>query len=129
MATYSLVRSHVSTRSRPLPIPSATFRLISGFFIAALTVASSYPASRSPLWATRIPPNQIESRSRSAGSPALPTPMTTRPQLASSPAIAVFTRGEFPIHHASLRPEDFHFSPFTLTSTHLPPPPSPPPHP
>src|SRR3712207_8412496 len=30
-------------------------------------------------------------------SPALPTAMTTRPQLASSPATAVFTRGELAI--------------------------------
>ena len=42
-------------------------------------------------------PNQIASRSRSAGSPALPTAMTTRPQLASSPAMAVFTSGELAI--------------------------------
>ena len=34
------------------------------------------------------------SLSRSAGSPALPTAMTTRPQLASSPAMAVLTSGE-----------------------------------
>ena len=32
--------------------------------------------------------------SRSAGSPALPTAITTRPQLASSPAMAVLTSGE-----------------------------------
>ena len=37
----------------------------------------------------------MDSRSRSAGSPALPTAMTIRPQLASSPAMAVFTSGEF----------------------------------
>ena len=43
---------------------------------------------------------QIERRSRSAGSPALPTAMTTRPQLASSPATAVFTSGEFAIDMA-----------------------------
>src|SRR5664280_3886876 len=67
MAMYSLVRSQVSTRSRPLPRPSATFRLISGFFIAALTSASSLAGSRAPLCATRMPPNQIESLSRSAG--------------------------------------------------------------
>ncbi|MCY1544630.1 hypothetical protein D9M68_805270 [compost metagenome] len=35
----------------------------------------------------------MASRSRSAGSPALPTAMTTRPQLASSPAMAVLTKG------------------------------------
>ena len=38
-----------------------------------------------------------ESLSRSAGSPALPTAMTIRPQLASSPATAVFTSGELAI--------------------------------
>jgi hypothetical protein len=48
-----------------------------------------------PRLATRMPLNEIESLSRSAGSPALPTAITTRSQLASSPAIAVFTSGEF----------------------------------
>ena len=42
-----------------------------------------------------MPLKAIESLSRLAGSPALPTAITTRPQLASSPAIAVFTSGEF----------------------------------
>jgi hypothetical protein len=50
-------------------------------------------------------PNQIDSLSRSAGSPALPTAITTRPQLASSPAIAVFTSGELAIESAILRAE------------------------
>src|SRR5262245_41652380 len=50
-----------------------------------------------------MPLNQIASLSRSAGSPALPTAITTRPQLASSPAIAVFTSGEFAIGIAILR--------------------------
>ena len=50
-----------------------------------------------------MPLNEIESLSRSAGSPALPTAITTRPQLASSPAIAVFTSGEFAIDMAILR--------------------------
>src|SRR5215470_9153594 len=54
-----------------------------------------------------MPPNHIESLSRSAFSPALPTAMTTRPQLASSPAIAVFTSGELAIESAILRAEDF----------------------
>ncbi len=45
-------------------------------------------------------PNQIDSRSRSAASPALPTAITTRPQLASSPAIAVFTSGELAMDSA-----------------------------
>ena len=39
----------------------------------------------------------MASLSRSAGSPALPTAMTTRPQLASSPAMAVLTSGELAI--------------------------------
>ena len=38
--------------------------------------------------------------SRSAASPALPTAITMRPQLASSPAIAVFTSGELAIESA-----------------------------
>ena len=50
-------------------------------------------------------PNQIASRSRSAGSPALPTAMTMRPQLASSPAIAVLTSGELAIDSAIRRAE------------------------
>src|SRR6202041_733709 len=53
-----------------------------------------------------MPLNEIESLSRSAGSPALPTAITTRPQLASSPAIAVFTSGEFATDIAILRPDD-----------------------
>ena len=61
--------------------------------------------SRSPSKATRCSPNQIARRSRSAGSPALPTAITTRPQLASSPASAVFTSGEFPIESAIFRAE------------------------
>ena len=40
------------------------------------------------------PPMAIASLSRSAFSPALPTAMTIRPQLASAPAMAVFTKGE-----------------------------------
>ena len=42
----------------------------------------------------------MASLSRSAGSPALPTAITTRPQLASSPAIAVFTSGELAMERA-----------------------------
>ncbi len=41
-----------------------------------------------------VPPKPIDRVSRSAGSPALPTAITTRPQLASSPAMAVLTSGE-----------------------------------
>ena len=40
-----------------------------------------------------MPLKAIDRRSRSAGSPALPTAATMRPQLASSPAMAVLTRG------------------------------------
>src|SRR5271169_4706526 len=66
-----------------------------------------------------MPPNQIESLSRSAGSPALPTAMTTRPQLASSPAIAVFTSGELAIDMAMRRAEAFDVAPSTTISTSL----------
>src|SRR5260370_910347 len=66
-----------------------------------------------------MPPNQIESRSRSARSPALPTAITTRPQLASSPAIAVLTSGELAIESAILRAEDFDTAPSTMISTSL----------
>src|SRR4030088_1605832 len=52
-----------------------------------------------------MPLNEIESLSRLAGSPALPTAITTRPQLASSPAIAVFTSGEFATDIPILRGE------------------------
>ena len=41
MATYSLVRSQVSTRSRPLPRPKAILIWMVGFFIVAETCASS----------------------------------------------------------------------------------------
>ncbi len=64
-------------------------------------------------------PNQIESLSRSAGSPALPTAMTTRPQLASSPAIAVFTSGEFAIDSAIRRADFLETAPLTMTRTSL----------
>src|ERR1700729_719699 len=66
-----------------------------------------------------MPPNQIDSRSRSAGSPALPTAMTTLPQLASSPAIAVLTSGELAIDSATLRAEAFDTAPSTMISTSL----------
>ena len=64
-------------------------------------------------------PNQIDSRSRSAGSPALPTAMTTRPQLASSPATAVLTSGELAIDSAMRLAERADFAPVTVTSTCL----------
>src|SRR5437588_10318315 len=66
-----------------------------------------------------MPQNQIESLSRSAGSPALPTAITTRPQLASSPAIAVFTSGELAIDIAIRRAEVFDTAPTTSISTSL----------
>ena len=66
-----------------------------------------------------MPLNEIESLSRLAGSPALPTAITTRPQLASSPAIAVFTSGEFAIDIAILRAETFVVAPSTMISTSL----------
>src|SRR6266404_3757363 len=72
-----------------------------------------------PLWATLIPLNQIDKRSRSAGSPALPTAMTTRPQLASSPAIAVFTKGELAIDMAMRRADLAEAAPSTTISTSL----------
>ena len=66
-----------------------------------------------------MPLNEIESLSRLAGSPALPTAITTRPQLASSPAIAVFTSGEFAIDIAILRADILVVAPSTMTSTSL----------
>ena len=50
-----------------------------------------------PFLATDMPPIAIASRSRSAFSPDLPIAMTMRPQLASSPAMAVLTSGELAI--------------------------------
>ena len=66
-----------------------------------------------------MPLNEIESLSRLAGSPALPTAITTRPQLASSPAIAVFTSGEFATDIAILRADFFDTAPSTMISTSL----------
>src|SRR5258707_3358033 len=66
-----------------------------------------------------MPLNEIESLSRLAGSPALPTAITTRPQLASSPAIAVFTSGEFATDIAILRADAFDVAPSTMISTSL----------
>src|SRR5256885_16748796 len=54
-----------------------------------------------------------------SGAPALPTAMTTRPQLASSPAIAVFTSGELAIDIAILRADALEVAPSTLISTSL----------
>src|SRR3981081_855125 len=64
-----------------------------------------------------MPLNEIESLSRLAGSPALPTAITTRPQLASSPAIAVFTNGELATDIAILRADVFDIAPSTMIST------------
>ena len=66
-----------------------------------------------------MPLNEIESLSRLAGSPALPTAITTRPQLASSPAIAVFTSGEFATDIAIRRAEVLDTAPSTMISTSL----------
>src|SRR4030081_3809778 len=66
-----------------------------------------------------MPLNEIASLSRLAGSPALPTAITTRPQLASSPAIAVFTSGEFATDIAILRADAFDVAPSTMISTSL----------
>ena len=56
--------------------------------------ASSYPGTATPFLATSTPPIRMANLSRSALAPDLPTAITIRPQLASSPAIAVFTNGE-----------------------------------
>ena len=64
-------------------------------------------------------PNQIASRSRSAASPALPTAATTRPQLASSPATAVLTRGELAIDSAMRFAATSLSAPSTVTETNL----------
>ena len=66
-----------------------------------------------------MPLNEIEILSRLAGSPALPTAITTRPQLASSPAIAVLTSGELAIDIAILRADALVVAPSTMTSTSL----------
>src|SRR6202171_142235 len=64
-----------------------------------------------------MPLNEIDNLSRLAGSPAFPPAITTRPQLASSPAIAVFTSGEFPTDIAILRAEALVVAPSTMIST------------
>jgi len=64
-------------------------------------------------------PNQIARRSRSAGSPALPTAMTTRPQFASSPATAVLTSGELAIDSAIRLAERDDVAPVTAISISL----------
>src|ERR1700742_2402693 len=66
-----------------------------------------------------MPLNEIDSLTRLAGSPALPTAITTRPQLASSPAIAVFTSGEFATDIAIRRAESLVVAPSTMISTRL----------
>jgi His/Glu/Gln/Arg/opine family amino acid ABC transporter permease subunit len=84
-------------------IPPVVFVFVFVFFIASqimpvLGIGDRVrDASPTAQWWISIlfgPPKLIDNLSRSAGSPALPTAMTTRPQLASSPAIAVFTSGE-----------------------------------
>ena len=61
----------------------------------------------------------MESLSRSAASPALPTAMTTRPQFGSSPAIAVFTSGELAMESAILRAASGVSAPVTWTVTNF----------
>ena len=64
-------------------------------------------------------PNRIDRRSRSAGAPDFPTAITTRPQFASSPAIAVFTSGELAIDMAWRRASLREVAPVTVTSTNF----------
>ena len=64
-------------------------------------------------------PNQIESRSRSAASPDLPTAMTTRPQLGSSPAMAVLTSGELAMEKPMRRAAASLSAPVTSMVTNL----------
>ena len=61
----------------------------------------------------------MDSRSRSAAAPALPTAITMRPQFGSSPAIAVFTSGELATDSAILRASAALAAPVTTTSTNL----------
>jgi hypothetical protein len=58
---------------------------------------------------------RMASRSRSAASPDLPTAMTMRPQLASSPAIAVLTSGELAIAKPMRRAAPSSSAPVTVT--------------
>src|SRR5689334_15700477 len=58
-------------------------------------------------------------RSRLAASPALPTAATMRPQFGSSPAIAVFTKGELAIDWAMRRAASSLSAPVTRTVTNL----------
>ena len=64
-------------------------------------------------------PKAMARRSRSAGSPALPTAITTRPQLASSPAMAVLTSGELAIACATRKALSSETAPSTVTVTSL----------
>src|SRR5439155_675155 len=66
-----------------------------------------------------VPPMAMLRRSRSARSPALPTAITMRPQLASSPAIAVFTRGELAMASAMRRAARALAAPPTFTVMNL----------
>ena len=59
------------------------------------------------------------SRSRSIASPDLPTAMTMRPQLASSPAIAVLTSGELAIDRPIRRAAPSSAAPPTRTATNF----------
>ena len=66
-----------------------------------------------------MPPTEIDNRSRSAFSPALPTAMTMRPQLASAAAIAVLTRGELPIDRPMRRAARSFSAPVTSIVTNF----------
>ena len=59
------------------------------------------------------------SLSRSAGSPAFPTAITTRPQFASWPAIAVFTKGELAMLSAIRFADPSLSAPSTVTAMNL----------
>ena len=58
-------------------------------------------------------------RSRSAGSPHLPTAITTRPQLGSSPAMAVLTSGLLAMASATFFADLSDLAPVTVTETNL----------
>ncbi len=91
------MRSQVHTVALPAPTPTST----RDDDLAALHVGGHrlFDVVRRALAVAGhlCRPNQIDSLSRSAASPALPTAMTTRPQLGSSPATAVLTSGELAI--------------------------------
>ena len=66
-----------------------------------------------------MPPTLIARRVASMRSPALPTAITIRPQLASSPATAVLTSGELAIDIAINRAARADSAPVTVTAMNL----------